>query len=137
MYNHSMHITNPRAVQETGNGFEKRPNTALLIPSPPLHYSLLFNCFFHYTNYNKIQKCSLGSYLLQQSGQLPFPLQGIRVSNKEHQDRLKQGPPKGLLPRQGRLPQHSRPDRHYGCISAIRCALQDETDRPSYPLIWQ
>jgi hypothetical protein len=66
-----------------------------------------------------IKKCNLGSYSFQQSGQSPPPSQGIRVPSKEHQNRLNQGVPKGLLPWQGRQPQRRRPDRHYAMITNV------------------
>jgi hypothetical protein len=78
---------------------------------------------FHYTHHCKAQKCYLGWYSFQKSGQSPPPSQGIRVPSNEHEDLLNRGAPKGLLPWQGRSPPRRRPDRHscrrWGCSSHL------------------
>jgi hypothetical protein len=132
-----MRITNPMAEHETENRFQKRPNNTLLIQLFFIIHYDHSNSFFHYTNYNKTQKCNWSSKSFQQSDHWPPLSQGIRVSSEEHQDLLNKKAPKSLPPQQGLPPQRRRPGRLYGFMSAIRCAMQDETDRPSYPLIWQ
>jgi hypothetical protein len=88
--------------------------------------SLFFQLFVSLYSLLQNTKMQFGLVFIQKSGQSPPPSQWIRVPSNDYENLLNQGAVKSLLPWQDRPPPRRRPDRHYGCIWAIRHVWQDD-----------
>ena len=95
------------------------------------------NYFLYYIHYSKTKSLVFGWNSLQITGQLHHPSRENVVCSIQQQHRLNLGPPRCLLPQQGRHRPWRPLGRYDGCMKAIRHAWQGETDRPSYQQIGQ
>ena len=95
-------------------------------------YHYYCNYIYNYLHYYKTQSRNWGWNSMQITGQLHHSSRGNVVRSIQQQGRLNLGPPRCLLPQQGRHRPRCPLGTHDGCMKAIQHAWQDETDRPSY-----